>query len=119
MTDGFNTCVTLALFGDPDFWQNELTNDPAEKYTSEFPEIIRTGRVNNQTINNGTAAIKKALQFMIDSGMAKTINVTGSLLSVYSIKWTIDIERNDTSVKYSINWEKGVIQNVATTNSNS
>jgi phage gp46-like protein len=117
MTDGFSTCVTLAIFGDPDFWQNELTNDPAEKYISEFPEVVRVGRVNNATINNGVAAIKKALQFMIDSGMAKTINVTGSLLTVYAIQWTIDIQRDETSVRYRVNWDKGLIS--ATTNTNS
>ena len=113
MTDGFSTCVTLAIFGDPDFWQNQLTNDPAEKYISEFPEVIRTGKVNNQTINNGNSAIRKALKFMIDTGMAKSINVTGGVISVYGLKWTIDITRDETSIRYNINWEKGVISGVA------
>ena len=118
MTDGFNTCVTLAIFGDPDFWQNQLTNDPAEKYISEFPEVIRTGKVDNKTINDGVSAIRNALKFMIQSKMAKAINVTGSVLSVYGLKWTIDITRDDSSVKYNINWEKGVINGTAN-NSNS
>ncbi len=115
MTDGFTTCVTLAIFGDPDFWQNQLTNDPAEKYISEFPEVIRTGKVNNDTINNGNDAIRNALKFMINTGMAKSINVTGGVLSVYGLKWTIDITRDETSIRYNINWEKGVISGNTTT----
>ena len=118
MTDGFTTCVTLAIFGDPDFWQNKLTNDPAEKYISEFPEVIRTGKVNNATINNGNSAIRNALKFMIDTGMAKSINVTGGVLSVYGLKWTIDITRDETSTKFNINWNKGVISGNST-NTNS
>lgn len=118
MTDGFDTCITLAIFGEPDFWQNELTNDPNEKYISDLPDVIKTGRVNNDTINNGTAAIKNALDFMISSNMAKTINVTGSILTVYSIQWTIEITKpDDTDVKFLVNWNKGVIENASSTNS--
>ena len=109
MNDSFDTMLTLALFGEPDFWQNELTNDPNEKYISEFSEVIREGKVSNKTINDGNSAIKKALQFMINSGMAISINVIGSLISVYAIQWIIEIERDDTSSKYTVNWNKGVI----------
>ena len=110
MTDGFNTCVTLALFGDPDFWQNELTDKIEEKYISEFPEVIRTGKIDNDTINDGVSAIRNALKFMITTGIAKSINVTGGVISVYGLKWTIEIERDGTSSKYNINWNKGVIK---------
>lgn len=112
MTDGFDTCVTLALFGDPDFWQNELTNDPDEKYISELPEVIKNGKVTNDTINDGVSAINNALEFMVNSGMARTISVTGSVISIYAIQWTIDIERFDGSTKYNINWEKGIINGI-------
>lgn len=110
MTDGLDTCMTLAIFGDPETWQNELTNDASEKYISKFPEVIKTGRVNNDTINNGTAAIKDSLQFMIKEGMAKTIDVTGGIITVYAIQWEIDVTKPDgTNFKYNINWVKGVL----------
>jgi hypothetical protein len=51
---------------------------------------------------------------MIPANMAKTINVTGSILTVYSIQWTIEITKpDDTNVKYNVNWEKGVISGLA------
>lgn len=113
MTDSFDTMVLLSVFGDPDFWQNELTNDPAEQYISEFPEVIKNGKVNNETLKDGVSAIRKSLQFMVNSGMALSIDVSGSVISVYGLSWEIEILRDDSSVKYSIIWEKGVISSAA------
>lgn len=109
MTDGFETAVMLAVFGEPDFWQNDLTNDPNEKYISEFPKVIRNGKVNNETLKNGIAAIKKALQFMIDSGSAESIKVFGSVLSVFGLGWEIEIDKGGITSRFSINWDKGIL----------
>ncbi len=118
MTDGFDTMVLLAVFGDKDTWQNELTSDPSEQYISEFPNVIKNGSVNNKTIKDGVFAIERSLQFMINSGMAKSINVSGGVISVYGLKWDIEILRDNTSVKYNINWEKGILNGI-TNNTNS
>jgi len=119
MTDELVSCMTLAIFGDPNTWQNELTNDASEKYTSKFPEVIKTGRVNNDTINGGSAALNDCLQFMIKEGMAKTIDVTGGIITVYAIQWKIDVTKPEgTNFKYNINWVKGVLSAV-TNNTNS
>ena len=109
MTDGFDTAVMLAVFGEPDFWQNDLTNDPNEKYISEFPEVIKQGKVNDDTIKNGIEAIKKAMLFMVDSGAASSVEVTGGVLSVYGLYWKIETIRGNITSRYTINWEKGVI----------
>ena len=117
MTDGFDTCVLLAVFADPDTWQNEIADSESEKYTSEFPSVISNATVNNKTVNDGVQAIKKALKFLLTENIAKQVTVTGSILTVYSISWVINIDRFEGSRKYQINWNKGVI-GVNTTNTN-
>ncbi|KKK87967.1 hypothetical protein LCGC14_2747940, partial [marine sediment metagenome] len=109
MTDGFDTEVMLAIFGEPDFWQNDLTNDPAEQYISEFPALIKDANVTDKTLKDGIEALKKALQFMIDKDEAQSVVVTGEFISVYGIGWTIEISRPTGETRFNINWQKGVI----------
>lgn len=109
MTDGFNTEVMLAVFGEFDFWQNDLTNDPAEQYISEFPALIKKANVSDKTLKDGIEALKKALSFMVDKDEAQSIEVTGEFLNVYGIGWIIKISRPTTETRYNINWQKGVI----------
>ena len=110
MTDGFETQDMLAVFGEPDFWQNDLTTDPNEQYISEFPVVIRNGRVDDKTLKAGTAAIKKALQFKITTRQAESIEVTGSVLSVFGLSWEIEIVKGAVVSRYEVNWQKGVIE---------
>ncbi len=108
MTDAFSTCITLAIFGEPDFWQNSLTNNDSEKYISKFPSVISNARVNNDTINAGTDALKNALKFLTVEKIAESVTVSGAMISVYEIDWTINITRDGTSTKYRVNWNKGI-----------
>lgn len=109
MTDGFDNAVNLAVFGEPDFWQNGITDDPNEKYISTFPEVIRNGRVNNDTINDGVQALNNALKFLLNIKACEEINIAGDALSVYGLYWIIEIIKGGISSKYNINWEKGII----------
>ena len=109
MTDGFDTEVMLAVFGELDFWQNDLTNDPAEQYISEFPALIKKANVSDKTLKDGIEALKKALSFMVDKDEAQSIEVTGEFLNVYGIGWIIKISRPTAETRYNINWQKGVI----------
>jgi phage gp46-like protein len=106
MTDGFETAVMLSVFVEPDFWQNDLTNIVAEKYISEFPEVIKNGRVDNDTLNDGISALKKALKWMIDTEAASKIEVTGGFINVYALYWEISIFRTTGETRYQINWDK-------------
>ena len=109
MTDGFDTAVMLAVFGEPDFWQNDLTNNPNEKYISDFPEVMKNGKVNDTTIKNGIEAIKRSMKFMIASGAASEVNVTGGVLSVFGLYWIIETVRGNIKSKYTINWDKSLL----------
>ena len=102
MTDSFDTSVILSVFGEPDFWQNDLTNNPAEKYISDFPAVIRDGRVSNKTLNDGTAAIKRALKWMIDISAAEKVEVTGEVLNVFGLGWTVEIFRGQIVSRFEI-----------------
>ena len=107
MTNGFETMVILAVFGE-DSWINELTQNESEKMKSDFPEVIKRNVITDKTRVDGVKAIEKALSFMVKEKMAKSINVTGEILSVYGIGWEIEIESlTDDTLKYFINWEKG------------
>ena len=109
MIDSFDTEVMLAIFGESDFWQNDLADDPAGKFISEFPELIKDANVTDKTLKDGIEALKKALQFMIDKSEADSIDVTGEFISVYGIGWIIEISRPTAETRFNINWEKGVI----------
>ncbi len=109
MTDGFETQDMLAVFGEPDFWQNDLTTDPNEQYISEFPAVILNGRVDDKTLKAGIAAIKKALQFKITTNQAETIKVTGGVLNVFGLYWVIEITKGGIIGKYTINWDRGTV----------
>jgi len=109
MTDGFETQDMLAVFGEPDFWQNDLTTDPNEQYISEFPAVILNGRVDDKTLKAGIAAIKKALQFKITTNQAETIKVTGGVLNVFGLYWIIEITKGGIIGKYTINWDRGTV----------
>lgn len=107
MTNGFETLVILAVFGE-DWWGNELTTIESEKMESLFPEVVKRGIVSDKTRVDGTKAIERALKFMVTENMAKSVTVTGEILSVFGIGWLIEIEAlTDETLKYYINWEKG------------
>ena len=106
MTDGFETCVHLAIFGEPNV-QNGMTRDESEKFISTFPAVIRRATVSSKTREDGRVAIEKALAFLVTEGAASSIVVTGRILSVYAIGWEVTINAPSGSTRYSINWEKG------------
>jgi len=110
MTDGFETMVLLAVFGDKTTWQNLITQNKNEKYISDFPEIIARATVSEKTKNDGIQALKNAMNFMIEEKIAKSISVTGLIINAYAIGWGIEIYRPTTGqTKYEINWDKGVV----------
>ena len=107
MTDGFETLVILSVFGEKN-WQNAITERDSERLISEFPDVVSRGTVSDKTKNDGTEAIKNALAFMITDSVAQKITVTGEILNVFGIGWSIGIERKESDgiLKYSILWEK-------------
>jgi len=110
MTDGLETYVLLAVFGE-DWWGNRLVKSDGEKMKSEFPSVIRRNVVNDKTKNDGSKAIEKALSNMVKDKIARSVSpVTGIIKTSYLIVWTINIQGIDNnSYTYFINWEKGQV----------
>lgn len=107
MTDGFETCVLLAIYGARNTWQNSLARTPEEKYISTFPDVIARATVSEATKKDGTVALENALAFLVSSKAASSVTVTGTILSVYAIGWSIEITAPNGKTPFLINWEKG------------
>jgi hypothetical protein len=106
MTSGLETCVLLAVFGGQNV-QNGMIDNPAERFDSTFPAVIRRATVCDATRNDGIAAIEKALAFLTSEGIASAVRVSGSISSAYRIDWPIEIDSPQGGGRYSINWDKG------------
>jgi phage gp46-like protein len=106
MTDGFETCVQLAVFGEP-CPQNAMGGGSSEKFTSTFPEVIRHATVTDTTRQDGEKSIEAALAFMVSEKMASSVKCTGSILSARSIGWEVEIIAPSGMTRYALNWEKG------------
>jgi hypothetical protein len=105
MTDGLETCVLLAVFGEPNV-QNGMIPGPAERFDSGFPAMIARATVSDATRNDGIAAIEKALAFLVSEGIASAVRVSGEIVSAYRIDWAIEIDA-PRGGRYTINWDKG------------
>jgi len=108
MTDGFETCVLLAIFGEGGP-MNGMTDNPDERMNSAFPGVVKNARVNEETEVNGEKAIERALAFLVSSKAASSVTVTGQIISAYSIGWSVDIVAPTGKTRFSINWEKGTL----------
>lgn len=107
MTQGFETCLLLSIFGE-DCALNGMTTDTNEKFMSTFPEVLRRGYVSETVRNDGIKAIERALAYMTAERMASNVLVTGTILGVHAIGWGIEITAPDgTGRKYELNWING------------
>ena len=108
MTRGFDTAVLLAVHGDKNTWQNALARKTSEKYISDFPDVLARGVVTEEVKNDGVAALRRALQFFVDEGIASKVEVAGQITSVFGISWGIDIVKKDgtTAAAYRITYDK-------------
>lgn len=107
MTNGLETVTLLYSFGE-DWWGNGIVRKESEKMKSTFPDVIKRNVVTDQTKNDGTQALKRALKPMIDEKIAKSIDITGTIINAFSIGWEVTINSiTDETIKFYINWQKG------------
>jgi phage gp46-like protein len=63
--------------------------------------------VSDEVKNDGVAALRRALQFLIDEKIASAVTIEGKITSVYGISWGIDISRPDGETSsYSIAYDR-------------
>ena len=107
MTEFIDTLVLMYVYG-VDSWYNGIVNTEPEKMKSEIPEYLKTANVSDETISDMIVLFGKALQPLIFTKIAKSVNASGEIVSVYAIKWNVLIERfNGYNAKYSFIWDKG------------
>jgi len=110
MTEFIDTTVMMYVFG-IDSWYNGIVDEKPEKMQSKFPEFIKTANVSDQSIATGRQYLIEALQPLISEKIASDVSVDGDIISVYGIRWTVEITRFDGSEsRFSILWEKGFVK---------
>jgi phage gp46-like protein len=109
MTNFLETLVIMYVLGE-DWWGNDLVDSESQKMKSKFPGIIKRAVVSDDTLKNGTEAIKEALQPIITEELATEINVVGEIINIFAIGWEIEIKTALESIKYFINWENGFLK---------
>lgn len=106
MTGGFETAFFLAVFGgDLPFWGNDVILDDETPLVSTFPDVIKKNVVSDNVRKDGEKAIEKDLAFLVDQKIADSVKVFGSILTVHSIKWDIQITKPSGDSKFQINWD--------------
>lgn len=116
MTGGFETAIYLSWQGGNDddsgtkddrrqYWQNCLTNDPAEKLRSEVQRIISGMPLTSANLRLLEAAGLKDLEWM--SGSVSTIEVAATIprLNWVDLTATIEVHGKRESFTYGVNWE--------------
>lgn len=104
-TGGLYTAVYLSLFTNP-FWGNAVAGRLG-RYQSELSEAI-TGSLSNQTRLNVIEASKQALAWMIESGIAQSIEVTAEIATLSRLNLLVVITKPSgeaVQTAYALNWD--------------
>lgn len=107
MDGGLETTVYLSLFSN-DFWGNEITNNNSEQLSEGLDAFLRS-KVTSQTRLQVIDRSNNLLQWMLDIGLADTIEVDAFLEDV-CILIEIKITKNseEQSFKYAVNWNNEI-----------
>ena len=104
-TSALSNSVYLSLFVPP-YWGNAI-EDADGRYTSTIPELI-TGTVTNQTRLDMIAAAKNALQWLVDGGYARSVDVRAAIATRSRINLAVTIVQPDATSEtftYAVNWD--------------
>ena len=105
MDQGLETAVYISIFSGPDWWGNAIS-EPDEKVESEI-ENLYSSTLSNKTRLDAEEYVRKALAWMIRSGIAKKIEVSATLPAPGILGLDILITQpGDTviNLRYQINW---------------
>ena len=107
LTDGLDNSVYLSLFM-PAWWGNDISDDD-QKYESEIPVIMAEQSLTNQARLDIIEAAKKALDWMVEKGIATSRDARAEIPEVGRLNLAVTItepEQDDPSVfAYSLNWD--------------
>jgi len=73
---GFDNAVQISLYTKNGYWGNVLETEESKKIGSDFEEVSLKPITSLSTINDNTDSITRALKWMRDTKIAKSISVT-------------------------------------------
>ena len=106
---GFDTAIFISLFSGAleDWWANSLINEPAEKTGGRFEKMIEAIPLIPAKLPEIQQSIEIDLQWFIDVGIAKSVEVTLQIVAVNILRIYILTELEDESsitTYFNFNW---------------
>jgi phage gp46-like protein len=104
-TSGLENAVYLSLFTEA--WWGNAVSDPSERYNSALPEVMARS-FSNQTRLAAIDAAATALQWMLDEGIAASIDIDAEIpaVGVLHMQITVAQPRGETArFTYAVNWD--------------
>lgn len=105
MDGGLETAVNISLFTESGWWGNSIIGTGHE-VGSDFEEAIRQPLTNKARLDIIEAA-RAALQWMLDTGIAESIDYTATIPAVGRLDFAIRIkqpEKTPENFRYNVNW---------------
>lgn len=106
--DGFDTNIWVSLFSDaradisqvliPEYrrgWLGNIVTDIPERQLGSFLWLVEQRRLNQDSLNEAIDYIRKALQWIVDDGIALKIEVDGEIVPRNGIAASILITSKD------------------------
>jgi phage gp46-like protein len=118
MRAGLESAVYLSLYGGNEeddasdenrfeWWGNLLENEPAKKYRSRTQYLLRSMPLVTSNLIKVEEAVKNDLAWMVDEGVATSIEVEASIPTVSTLKIAIDVIADDErqTLTFVENWK--------------
>lgn len=105
MDQGLETATYISLFTARGWWGNAVV-DADEQIGANLEELFKN-TITNKTRQDSEQAVRDALQWMIDQGVAKSIEVESRIPSVGRLELSITITepgKDSLSSRYMLNW---------------
>ena len=105
MDGGMETAVNISLFTEIGWWGNSIIG-VGNEVGSDFEDALRQP-LSNQARLNVIESARNALQWLLDTGIAETVDFTATIPAVGRLDFNIQIkqpEKTPETFRYNVNW---------------
>lgn len=104
MDEGLENAVTLSLFCSSDWWGNAIAGDVGA--TGSVFESLLSRTLTNKTRQDAEAVARSALAWLVDQGIAESVDAVATVPAIGMLGLTITIKQPSRTIsfRYSINW---------------
>jgi phage gp46-like protein len=110
MTDGLLVSVYLSLFTPP--WWGNSVSEPSEQFSGNLSDVLNEP-LTLQTRLDVIAAGRSALQWLIDNGIAKEIDVQAEIVTASALYILVTVTQPSGEVasqRYGMNWDAQAVE---------